>query len=448
MSFPRYAEYVDSGVEWLEQVPSTWLIRRLGHFFSERREKVSDKEFTPLSVTKNGIVPRLDTAAKTQDGDNRKRVVAGDFVINSRSDRKGSSGLSALDGSVSLICIVLEMKEVFGRYAHHLLRSTVFQEEFYRFGKGIVADLWSTNFSEMKNILIPAPSRFEQTQIARFLDHETAKIDALIAEQKRLIKLLQEKRQAVISHAVTKGLDPNVPMKDSGVEWLGEVPAHWGIAPLKHLARLNPSKSEIVAISPDLCSFLPMEKLKFNSLMLDETRRICDVHGGYTYFRDGDVLFAKVTPCFENRNTALARNLTNGIGFGSSEINVFRPKCVDGKFLYYRILEDTLVNYWASEMTGAGGLKRVPSGVIDNFSIAYPSLPEQEEIVAYLNDSLNQYERLDADANRLIQILSERRSALISAAVTGKIDVRDWQPPVDESAFDEDVQKAGMEASA
>ncbi len=198
MTIAKYTENYDSGLAWLGAVPKHWSLKRLGHFFSERREKVSDKEFQPLSVTKHGIVPRLETAAKTQDGDNRKRVIAGDFVINSRSDRKGSSGLSELDGSVSLICIVLEPDGVYGRFAHHLLRSEVFQEEFYRNGKGIVADLWSTGFSEMKNIVIPVPSQHEQTQIARFLDHETAKIDALIREQERLIELLQEKRQAVI----------------------------------------------------------------------------------------------------------------------------------------------------------------------------------------------------------------------------------------------------------
>ncbi|MEI2735392.1 MAG: hypothetical protein V9G24_11685 [Rhodoblastus sp.] len=139
-----------------------------------------------------------------------------DFVINSRSDRKGSSGLSDRDGSVSLINTVLcPTLEVHGPFAHHLLRSIQFQEEFYRYGKGIVADLWSTNYSEMKNILLAMPSPSEQRCIATFLDCETAKIDALVEEKRRLIELLKEKRQAVISHAVTKGLNPDAPMKDT-----------------------------------------------------------------------------------------------------------------------------------------------------------------------------------------------------------------------------------------
>jgi type I restriction enzyme, S subunit len=191
MSFPQYAQYKDSGVEWLGEVPGHWEVKRLGFYFEERREKVSDLEYAPLSVTKNGILPQLEAAAKTDDGDNRKKVCAGDFAINSRSDRKGSSGLSSLKGSVSLINTVLRLRDkINGRFVHHLLRSELFQEEFYRYGKGIVADLWSTNYSEMRNIVLAVPSLSEQIDIAGVLDRETGKIDTLVAEQENLIKLL------------------------------------------------------------------------------------------------------------------------------------------------------------------------------------------------------------------------------------------------------------------
>ena len=185
-------------------------------------------------------MPQLETAAKTDDGDNRKKVAAGDFVINSRSDRKGSAGLAKQDGSVSLINTVLT--PLTGQdplYFEQLLKSIPFQEEFYRYGKGIVADLWSTRYSEMRNITLAVPPLHEQTAIAAFLDRETAKIDALVEEQRRLIALLKEKRQAVISHAVTKGLNSSAPMKASGVEWLGDVPAHWEVRKLTSLTRLE-----------------------------------------------------------------------------------------------------------------------------------------------------------------------------------------------------------------
>jgi type I restriction enzyme S subunit len=198
----------DSGVEWLGMVPEGWEVRRLGYFFQQRREKVSDKDYPALSVTKNGVVPQLETAAKTDDGDNRKLVRSGDFVINSRSDRKGSSGASSLNGSVSLINTVI--RPVVGielEFVHHLLRSVPFQEEFYRNGKGIVADLWSTNYSEMRDIFLAIPNLSEQSAIASFLDHETSKIDALITESQLGIDLLQERRSALISAAVTGQID-------------------------------------------------------------------------------------------------------------------------------------------------------------------------------------------------------------------------------------------------
>jgi type I restriction enzyme, S subunit len=190
VSLLRYPAYKNTGPEWLGDVPAHWETKRLDHYFEERREKVSDKDYAPLSVTKLGVVPQLDTAAKTDDNDNRKLVSAGDFVINSRSDRKGSAGVADRDGSVSLINTVLcPLPSVEGRFVHYLLRSVAFQEEFYRWGKGIVADLWSTNYSEMKNIVLPMPPRGEQAVIATFLDRETTKIDTLVAEQDRLIAL-------------------------------------------------------------------------------------------------------------------------------------------------------------------------------------------------------------------------------------------------------------------
>jgi type I restriction enzyme S subunit len=139
MSFQRYQKYKKSGVEWLGDTPSTWTIKRLGYFFDERREKVSDKDFQPLSVTKNGIVPQLETAAKSDDGDNRKKVCSGDFVINSRSDRKGSSGASPLSGSVSLInTVIVPKKNIDVEFAHYLFRSTSFQEEYYRYPRCVL----------------------------------------------------------------------------------------------------------------------------------------------------------------------------------------------------------------------------------------------------------------------------------------------------------------------
>lgn len=181
-----YPNAKSSGVSWFAIMPAHWESMKIGSLFSERKIKVSDKDFTPLSVTKNGIVPQLANAAKSNDSDNRKMVCVGDFVINSRSDRKGSCGVSELAGSVSLINIVLEPRQEWNnRYVHYLLRSQSFSEEFYRCGRGIVADLWTTRFSEMKEIILPVPPRAEQDQIVRFLDWKISGINRLINIRKK-----------------------------------------------------------------------------------------------------------------------------------------------------------------------------------------------------------------------------------------------------------------------
>ncbi len=279
-------------------------------------------------------------------------------------------------------------------------------------------------------IEMPNPSLSEQEKICLFLDHETAKIDNLIEKQQQLIDLLKEKRQAVISHAVTKGLNPDVPMKDSGVEWLGEIPEHWLCTKIKYIALLTPKKSSVNFKNNDECTFIPMEKLKRNSLVTDESKLIRDVINGYTYFEDDDLLLAKVTPCFENKNIAVARGLVNNIGFGSTEIYVLRPtEKIRVNYLLYRLQEDNFIRTATGAMTGAGGLKRVPSDFLLNYPIAIPPKPEMDAIVAYINAQEVHYDLMEKNATQAVQLLQERRTALISAAVTGKIDVRDWVAP-------------------
>ncbi|WP_316348350.1 restriction endonuclease subunit S [Desulfuromonas acetoxidans] len=194
-----------SGVDWIGDIPGHWRVERIGTAFDERSEKVSDVDYPPLSVTMQGIVPQLDTAAKTQHNDNRKRVAKGDYVINSRSDRRGSSGVSPLDGSVSVINIVLKpRKNFYGGYLHHLFRSYRFIEEFYRNGRGIVDDLWTTKYSVMKAIEFAFPPTIEEQQtIADYLNEKTAKIDQIVDAIQDQVKLLKELRKTLINDVVT-----------------------------------------------------------------------------------------------------------------------------------------------------------------------------------------------------------------------------------------------------
>ncbi len=193
----------DSGIPWIGQVPEHWEIVKIRERFTERKTKVSDKDYQPLSVAKIGVVPQLEDACKTDNGDNRKLVKAGDFVVNSRSDRKGSCGISPLDGSVSLINIVLTPHDMDSQYVHHLLRSNDYIEEFYRNGRGIVADLWTTRYSEMKNICIPCPPLEEQHAIVAYMEEKTRKIGDLITNIQSELDKLKFYKQRLIADAVT-----------------------------------------------------------------------------------------------------------------------------------------------------------------------------------------------------------------------------------------------------
>ena len=226
-------EMQDSGLIWLGKIPTGWSLTKIGGLYAIRNEKVSDKDFPPLSVTNKGILPQLETAAKTNDGDNRKLVRVGDFAINSRSDRRGSCGISPYNGSVSLINIVMmPRKKMIPTYYEWLFHTTQFGDENYRWGHGIVDDLWTTGWQEMKKITIPMPPLDEQKCIADYLDTKCAKIDALTADIQAQIDTLEQYKHSVITEAVIKGLNPDAEIKDSGIEWVGHIPANWIIHPI------------------------------------------------------------------------------------------------------------------------------------------------------------------------------------------------------------------------
>jgi len=428
MSLPRYDSYKDSGVEWLGEVPSHWETKRLGQYFTERREKVSDKDFLPLSVTKNGIVPQLDTAAKTDDGDNRKKVCAGDFVINSRSDRKGSSGLSSLDGSVSLINTVIEPSDkLYAPYVHHLLRSTSFQEEYYRYGKGIVADLWSTNYSEMKDIILAVPSLTEQKEIAGFLDRETGKIDALVAEQERLIALLAEKRQAVISHAVTKGLNPTAPMKPSGIDWLGDIPKHWCIHKIKSFASFTgggtPNRDTPDFWNGDIPWVSPKDMKVEKIVGAEECITALGLAGSSSsLIPAGSLLMVVRSGILQHTIPVAINEIPVALNQDMKAIKFDPELCLSRFFMrWIQGLNDPLLLVWGKQ---GATVESIEHDYLARTAVPLPSPDEQIKIIQYLDTELGKFDALILKAQMAITLLQERRTALISAAVTGKIDVR------------------------
>lgn len=414
----RYREYKDSGVKWLGKIPSHWEVKRLANFFSERREKVSDQDYAPLSVTKQGIFPQLDNVAKTNDGDNRKLVKRGDFVINSRSDRKGSSGVSELDGSVSLINLVLQpRKTLFGPFCNYLLKSYGFIEENYRNGRGIVADLWTTRYDEMKMIKVALPSLEEQKTISSYLDSATSEIDKAIAMQQKMIDLLNERKQIIIQNAVTKGLDENVEMKESGVEWIGKIPKHWEVRRGKFLFRVvneysTTGQEELLTVS-DRTGITPRSMKNVNMFMSESLI-------GYKKCQKGDIC-SNIMWMWHG-----AVGVTEYNGVISPSYGVYRQIAVnyDNKYLDYMLRLPRLVEVYGICSTGLteSRLRLYPDDFM-NIQFFIPPVEEQKSIVLQIQKQITDIEKSIRNAENLITLLQERKQIIINEVVTGKVRV-------------------------
>ncbi len=424
----RYESYKDSGIEWIGEIPNHWRSTRISSLYDSRNEKVSEKDYRPLSVTMRGIVPQLETAAKTQDGDSRKLVRKGDFVINSRSDRRGSCGVSPMDGSVSLISNVLSPKNnlMVSEYFDYLFHSEAFADEFYKWGTGIVDDLWSTNWSRMKNILVCLPDGNEQKAIADYLDDKTAEIDGLIEKTEKSIELLEEYRKSVISEVVTKGLNPDVPMKDSGIDWIGEIPAHWHKKKIKHMLRAiggaTPSKDVEDYWKGDIPWISSMEVK--NDEILDTSLHIttdalnscscelCESGTLVMVVRSG--ILKHTIPI-----SIIRREMT--VNQDIKAIKVNKGECLAEYFQYFvRGNNDALLSIFSK--VGS----TVDSFEFDRFINAdafFPEIEEQKTIVQRLKAAFLRIDSLVSAKRETVARLREYRKSLISEAVTGKFKV-------------------------
>lgn len=425
-TFQKYPAYKDSGQNWLGVIPEHWSLTRLGSYFEERKTKVSDKDFAPLSVTKQGILPQLDSAAKTNDGDNRKLVKKGDFVINSRSDRKGSSGIANEDGSVSLINIVMKPKSINSSFCNYLLKSNAFVEENYRIGHGIVADLWTTRYDEMKNIKIGVPSPEEQTAIAAFLDDKTAKIDRAIAQKEKMIALLKERKQIIIQNAVTKGLDPNAKMKDSGVEWIGEIPEGWEVKKLFGISRFVRGNSTFG--KDDLLSEGEYVALQYGKCYkVSEVDKDYEFYVNNEYFKEsqvanyGDTIIISTSETIDDLGHSAFFNRTD-VGLLGGEQMMLKPNKdnVNGKYLYYssKVFSKQLRKF-------ATGIKvyRFNTNDLKTIYTPIPPIQVQTAIVAHIETQSAKIDKALKLQEQQIEKLKELKSTLIDSAVTGKIKV-------------------------
>ncbi len=420
-------EYKDSGIEWIGRIPKEWNITKLGSLYTQRNEKVSDKDYAPLSVTMQGILPQLETAAKTDDGDNRKLVKKGDFAINSRSDRRGSCGISPYDGSVSLINIILkprgEMNPIFYNWLFH---TSLFADEFYKWGHGIVDDLWTTRWQEMKSISVAVPSLPEQQKIAEYLDVKCGEIDSLISLQEQMIAQLTDYKQSVITEAVTKGLDPNVELIPSGIDWIGDIPKEWKMVKLSLLTTKigsgsTPNGGATVYVNEGV-KFLRSQNVYFEGLDLTDVAHITDeideeMKG--TRVKPGDVLLnitgGSIGRCYYV-DSSLGRANVN------QHVSIIRPSKIETKYLKY-YLQSFIGQIQVSLLQTGGNREGLSAAALSNFMILYPSTDEQIIIASFLDNKCAEIDALIALKQQKIETLKDYKKSLIYEAVTGKLEI-------------------------
>ncbi len=426
----RYDNYKDSGLTWIQEIPVEWELSKVNAVFDERREKVSDQEFEALSVTKNGIFKQLANVAKTNDGDNRKKVLRNDFVINSRSDRKGSSGLSEFDGSVSLINTVLKIKKNYPRYIHYLLKSVPFQEEFYRNGKGIVADLWSTNFQSMKTIVLPIPPIKEQEQIANYLDWKINEIDRLIQIEKEKIKELKRLTFNVIAEFTLRGIDTKN-YKKSNIKWIDNIPSHWNEISIRgcvNIIRGNSSfakddlknQGKYVGLQYGKVYKTEIIDSEFNFYVSDKFYKSSQV------VTRNDIIIVSTSETVEDLgHTSFYDRYDIGL-IGGEQILLKPLNTINSKYLFY------LSKIFRTQLQlCATGIKvyRFKISDLKQIYIPLPPIKEQEKIVSNIEYKLKQLDERVKTNYDLIKELELLKQSLISEVVTGKIDVRNIAIP-------------------
>lgn len=410
-------EMKDSGIEWIGEIPKEWEVTKIGSVYDHRNVKVSDKEFIALSVTKNGIVPQLESAAKSNDSDNRKLIMKNDFVINSRSDRRGACGISEYTGSCSLINIVLKpRKNMNNLYYSFLFKTEAFADEFYRWGYGIVDDLWSTKWSDMKSIYIPFPRIQEQVKIANYLDDKCSKIDKIIEKEQVIIEKLKEYKQSLITEAVTKGLDTDVEMKDSGVEWIGEIPESWEILKFGYYASI---KSNLV--NPEnymTYKQISPECIEKNSGKLMEVKTVKEagiISFNHLFFKD-QIIYSKIRPTL---NKVIIAPFS---GLCSADMYPIETD-QNTKFTLYTMLSKYFNSQVGMFVENRVKMPKINQTELSSVLIAVPNKDEQKQIADYLDFKCNEIDKAISNKESLIEKLTEYKKSLIYEVVTGKKEV-------------------------
>lgn len=430
--YQQYDEYKKVTLGWLDSLPSHWQVKKLKYlgdsiigltYSPDDVVQFEDKGTLVLrsSNVQNKKLAFDDNVYVKKEIPEKLRTQLGDILICARNGSRALIGKNAeIDESavgLTFGAFMMIFRSEHNRYLSYVFNSAIFE---YQSGTFLTATINQLTSSNLNSFEVPLPPKAEQAKIANFLDHETAQIDTLIEKQQTLIQLLKEKRQAVISHAVTKGLNPDAPMKDSGVEWLGEVPEHWDVTKAKYISDIfipQRNKPELNAIEG--CPWVTMEDMK--SQYIDEVHRYVKSEAmkesGSKVLKAGAV----IASCVGNFGVTSINRVDVII---NQQLQAFQPKRIKAEYL--QAIVELSKSYF--ELIGtAATLIYVNREGFENLPVIVPTTQEQETISEFINLKSKQFDLLVSKAEQAIQFMQERRTALISAAVTGKIDVRGWQ---------------------
>lgn len=398
---------------WLGSFPNDWTLLPVRAVLKERKEKNTKlEESNILSVMKGiGVIRYEDKGNVGNKSSERpeayKIVCKNDLVLNSMNLSIGSVGMAREDGVTSSVYIIYQARPKVAdpNFYHYLFQTTSFQRHLASYGRGIMELREAVKERDIKNQSIVVPPLETQKRIVDFLAAKTKTIDELVAKKKRMVELLKEKRTVQINKLI---------MNVKG-EW----------SKIKACAALNPGKRNMSTLKPDdLVSFVPMEALSEAGDLNLQERAFLEVQSGFTYFENGDVVLAKITPCYENGKAGVMKNLKNGFGFGTTEFLVMRPNAkILPEYLYFLIFSDKFRKLGEVEMRGTAGQKRVSIFFVRNYEFTLPSLNEQTAIIKDIKTKIQRTQKIIKVTSSQIKKLNEYRSSLIYSAVTGKIKV-------------------------
>lgn len=419
-------EMKKSGIEWIGDIPTHWNIRK-GKWILKRLERPVEENDGVITCFRDGDVTlrsnrREEGFTFSLQEVGYQGIEPGDLVVHGMDGFAGAIGISDSRGKGTPVLNILDSTED-KKYIMYYLRNMAYNGIFLALATGIRVRSCDTNWNKLKELPYIIPTIEEQSKIAEYLTKVCAEIDAVIAKTKATIEEYKKLKQSIITEAVTKGVRGDRPMKISGIEWIGDIPFDWEISRIKYVSEFEPSSDKNGLNEDSVITYTPMDCIK-NGWFINQTARLGSVSSSLTAYQNGDIVMAKVTPCFENGNIAIMENLSSGYGLGSSELFVFRAKSIDTKFLFYWLRNDRFMQSACSTMTGTGGLKRVSPTFIKNCYLHLPPVEEQKEIANYLDKKCAEMDTLIDRKTALLAEMETYKKSVIYEYVTGKKEVK------------------------